>query len=123
VLIRHLEAEGYETTEGARLVLDASRAPPPESACIMLGRNAPQHQVDHWLDIARRWKGTSASRGRSNWRQPLIDYLAGHADRDETEARISEHYRHFVRTYLRADSAPPGEEESRSEPFGYTHPG
>jgi myo-inositol catabolism protein IolC len=116
--------EGYETTEGARLVLDAVKsAGPPESACIVLGRNAPQHQVDHWLDIAAPLEGyVGFAVGRSNWRQPLIDYLAGHADRDETEARISEHYRHFVRTYLRADSAPPGEEESRSEPFGYTHP-
>jgi myo-inositol catabolism protein IolC len=89
--------EGYETTEGARLVLDAVKSVgPPESACIMLGRNAPQHQVDHWLDIAAPLEGyVGFAVGRSNWRQPLIDYLAGHADRDETEARISEHYRHF----------------------------
>ncbi len=36
--------------------------------------------------------------------------------------RISDRYRHFIRTYLRADSALRKKKESRPEPFSYTHP-
>lgn len=116
--------EGYETTEGARLVLDAVHSGgQPESSCIVLGRNAPQRQVDHWLDVAAPLEGyVGFAVGRSNWREPIVDYLAGRVDRDGTEARIAEHYGHFIREYLRADSAPRGEDESRSEPFSYQHP-
>src|ERR1700761_5037788 len=40
--------EGYESAEGAERVLAAVRAAgTPESSCIVLGRNAPQRQVDH----------------------------------------------------------------------------
>lgn len=33
------------------------------------------------------------------------DYLAGHADRDATAARIAGNYRHFIQQYLAADTA------------------
>jgi hypothetical protein len=82
----------------------------------VLGRNAPQRQVDHWLGVAAPLAGyVGFAVGRSNWRQPLVDYLAGRADREQTETRIARHYRHFVHTYLQADNAP-DEAEFRSHP-------
>jgi myo-inositol catabolism protein IolC len=109
--------EGFDTAEASRLVLDAVlEAGQPDSSCIVLGRNAPQRQVDHWLTVAAPLAGyVGFAVGRSNWRQPLVDYLAGRADRDQTETRIARHYRHFVHTYLQADTAP-GEAEFRSHP-------
>jgi hypothetical protein len=100
--------EGYESADSAREVLAAVRAAgTPESSCIVLGRNAPQRQVDHWLTVAAPLEGyVGFAVGRSNWRQPLVDYLAGKADREQTETRIARHYRHFVHTYLHADTAP-----------------
>jgi myo-inositol catabolism protein IolC len=99
--------EGYETTAGARLVLDAVRASgAPESSCIVLGRNAPQRQVDHWLTVAAPLPGfVGFAIGRSIWDQPIADYLAGHADRDATQARIAELYAHFIQQYRTADTA------------------
>ena len=100
--------EGYESTDSAVRVLAAVRAAgAPESSCIVLGRNAPQRQVDHWLTVGAPLEGyVGFAVGRSNWRQPLVDYLAGQADREQTETRIARHYRHFVHTYLRADTVP-----------------
>jgi myo-inositol catabolism protein IolC len=108
--------EGYETTAGARLVLDAVRdSGAPVSSRIVLGRNAPQRQVDHWLTIAAPLPGyVGFAIGRSIWNQPVADYLAGHADRDTTEARIAERYGHFIQQYLTADTAPAGDTGERS---------
>lgn len=102
--------EGYETTAGAQLVLDAVRdSGAPASSCIVLGRNAPQRQVDHWLIVAAPLPGyVGFAIGRSIWDQPIAGYLAGHADRDATEVRIAGNYRHFIQQYLAADTAQAG---------------
>ena len=99
--------EGYETTAGAQRVLDAVRdSGAPASSCIVLGRNAPQRQVDHWLTIAAPLAGyVGFAVGRSIWDQPIAGYLARHADRDATEARIAGNYRRFIQQYLTADTA------------------
>jgi len=116
--------EGYETTEGAMRVLQAIKdSTDQDSSCIVLGRNAPMHQVDHWLDVAAPLPGyVGFAVGRSNWLEPLADYLAGHVDRDACEVRIAGNYEHFIRRYLAADTAPDTAGETRTEPFFYTHP-
>jgi myo-inositol catabolism protein IolC len=115
--------EGYETTAGAQLVLDAVRETDPASDCIVLGRNAPQRQVDHWLDVAAPLQGfVGFAIGRSIWDEPVADHLAGHADADTTQARIAERYRHFIRRYLQADVTPGEAANGRGEPFTFTHP-
>jgi myo-inositol catabolism protein IolC len=115
--------EGYETITGAQLVLDAVSAADPASSCIVLGRSAPQRQVDHWLDVAAPLQGfVGFSIGRSIWAGPLADYLAGRADRDATQSRIADRYGHFIQRYLQADVAPRGDDDVRSEPFTYVHP-
>jgi myo-inositol catabolism protein IolC len=95
--------EGYETTAGAELVLDTVRSASPGSVCVVLGRNAPQRHLDHWLDVAAPLPGFAGfAIGRSNWNQPLADFLAGRQDRATTEAQIAEHYGHFIARYAAA---------------------
>jgi myo-inositol catabolism protein IolC len=114
--------EGYETTEGAEQVLEAVRAAgSPPSDCIVLGRNAPKHQVDHWLDVAAPLEGfVGFAIGRSIWDEAIADYVAGKKGRSHTEETIAERYHHFIKRYLKADTAPADGRES--EPFSYTHP-
>jgi Uncharacterized protein conserved in bacteria (DUF2090) len=116
--------EGYETASGAQLVLDAVTASSgPPSECIVLGRNAPQRQLDHWLDVAAPLQGfVGFAIGRSIWQQPLADYLAGEKDQAATQQRIAERYAHYIRRYFAADTAPQPGEETRTEPFTRTHP-
>jgi myo-inositol catabolism protein IolC len=102
--------EGYETAEGARLVLSAVRAadPPagPPSPCVVLGRDAPEAQVDHWLAVAAPLPGYAGfAIGRSIWEQPLADHLAGRVDEAGAKAAIAGHYRHFIDQYLSSDPA------------------
>jgi myo-inositol catabolism protein IolC len=116
--------EGYETAEGAQLVLDTVRATAsPASECIVLGRNAPRSQVDHWLDIAAPLEGYAGfAIGRSIWEEPLADYLAGKHDQETAESRIAERYGHFIRRYIKADVSPRPDGETRTQPFTYAHP-
>jgi myo-inositol catabolism protein IolC len=115
--------EGYETADGAQLVLDAVRAADPASSCIVLGRNAPQRQVDHWLDVAAPLEGyVGFAIGRSIWDDPLADLRAGRSDQEATENQISERYAGFVHRYLQADAGPGVDADVRGEPFTYIHP-
>ncbi len=100
--------EGYETTEGARLVLDTIKSRPgPPCECVVLGRNAPQHQLDHWLDIAAPLQGYAGfAIGRSIWNEPLADYLADKQDQAATQERIASRYRHYIAEYFAADTVP-----------------
>jgi myo-inositol catabolism protein IolC len=115
--------EGYETTDGAQLVLNTiSKHAGPATECIVLGRNAPERQLDHWLDIAAPLEGYAGfAIGRSIWNQPLADYLAGKENKNSTEDRIAGRYSHYIRRYFGADTAPQ-DEPSRDEPFTLEHP-
>jgi len=115
--------EGYETTAGAQLVLDAVHATDPAASCIVLGRNAPQRQVDHWLDVAAPLQGFAGfAIGRSIWDEPIAGHVAGRADAEATQARIAERYGHFIRRYLRADVTPGEDADGLEQPFTFTHP-
>jgi myo-inositol catabolism protein IolC len=95
--------EGYETTEGAQLVLDTVRTTSPGSECVVLGRNAPQRQLDHWLEVAAPLPGYAGfAIGRSIWNQPLADFLAGRQDQAATQDRIAQRYGHFIAHYAAA---------------------
>jgi myo-inositol catabolism protein IolC len=111
--------EGYETTKGAQLVLDTVKSSPgPPSECIVLGRNAPRWQLDHWLDIAAPLQGYAGfAIGRSIWNEPLADYLAAKQDQASTQQRIAERYSHFIRRYFEADTAARRDGETPAEPF------
>jgi myo-inositol catabolism protein IolC len=110
--------EGYETTRGAQLVLDtikSSAGPPCE--CIVLGRNAPRSQLDHWLDVAAPLPGYAGfAIGRSIWNEPLADYLAGKQDQSATQQRIGDRYRDYIGEYVAAGIGARGAAPTRAEP-------
>ncbi len=96
--------EGLETPEAAVQIVEAARAGGnDEVRCIVLGRDAPQERLDHWLTIAAGTEGFSGfAIGRSIWEQPLADHLAGHVTDAALVQQISTSYLHYVATYLGA---------------------
>jgi myo-inositol catabolism protein IolC len=94
--------EGLETSEAARQIVAGARAGGRDADCIVLGRDAPQETLDHWLQVAAGTDGfVGFAIGRSIWKEPLQQYLA---DGDEATflETVGENYLHFVRTYLAA---------------------
>ena len=94
--------EGLETTEAAEQVVAAAKRDGRDADCIVLGRDAPQETLDHWLRVAAPVPGfVGFAVGRSIWKEPLEQYLA-----DDDEARflevVGQNYLHYVRTYLTA---------------------
>ncbi len=94
--------EGLETTEAAQQVVAAAKAGGRDADCIVLGRDAPQQNLDHWLRVAAGVPGfVGFAIGRSIWKEPLERYLA---DGDEATFLqvVGQNYLHYVRTYLSA---------------------
>lgn len=115
--------EGYETTEGAEEVLRAVAAQTETPAeCIVLGRNAPIEQVEHWLSVAAPLPGYAGfAVGRTNWEAALQDFLAGRISRDDAIATIGSRYRTLIDAYLAARSGASGGKD-RTEPFSWQSP-
>jgi myo-inositol catabolism protein IolC len=115
--------EGYETTEGAEEVLRAVAAQTDTPAeCIVLGRNAPIGQVEHWLSVAAPLPGFAGfAVGRTNWEAALQDLLAGRISRDDAVRTIASRYRTLVDTYSAARRAGSGSGDS-TEPFTLENP-
>ena len=98
--------EGLAKREDAELVARTARRGDRTATCIVLGRHAPQEQLDEWLKVAAPVDGfTGFAIGRSNWWDALEDRLAGKIDDDEARTRIAANYTHFVRTYLDAQQS------------------
>jgi myo-inositol catabolism protein IolC len=94
--------EGLETTEAARTIVAGARAGGRDADCIVLGRDAPQDKLDHWLQVAAATDGfVGFAIGRSIWKEALEQYLT---DRDEATflSTVGRNYLHYVRTYLAA---------------------
>lgn len=94
--------EGLETAKAARQIVAGARAGGRDADCIVLGRDAPQDTLDHWLQVAAGVDGfVGFVVGRSIWKEPLERYLA-----DDDQATFLEsvgaNYLHYVRTYLDA---------------------
>jgi len=94
--------EGLETAEAARQIVAAARAGGRDADCIVLGRDAPQDKLDHWLQVAAGVDGfVGFAIGRSIWKAPLVQYLTDHDEAAFLEV-VGQHYLHYVRTYLAA---------------------
>ncbi|WP_204910962.1 2-deoxy-5-keto-D-gluconate 6-phosphate aldolase domain-containing protein [Microlunatus spumicola] len=94
--------EGLETTEAAQQIVAAAHAGGRDADCIVLGRDAPQATLDHWLQVAAGVDGfVGFAIGRSIWKEPLEQYLE---DGDEPTflRTVGQNYLHYVRTYLAA---------------------
>jgi myo-inositol catabolism protein IolC len=95
--------EGLAAREDAERVAATARRDGRDGRCIVLGRNAPQEQLDEWLRIAAPVDGfIGFAIGRSNWWDALEDRLAGKADEDAVRRQVAANYTHFARTYLDA---------------------
>jgi len=94
--------EGLETAEAASTIVAGARAGGRDADCIVLGRDAPQDELDHWLQVAAATDGfVGFAIGRSIWKEALEQYLT---DRDEATFlnTVGQNYLHYVRTYLAA---------------------
>jgi myo-inositol catabolism protein IolC len=115
--------EGYETSEGAQQVLAAVAADTDFPAkCIVLGRNAPMEQVEHWIDVAAPLPGFAGfAVGRSLWLAALLDVTAGRVERKDAVDVIAQRYRTLIETYCEAGRllSTAGQ---RSQPFTFENP-
>lgn len=96
--------EGLDRREDAeRVVATARRGGRDSVQCIVLGRDAPEEQLDAWLRTAAPVDGfVGFAIGRSNWEEPLEDVVREHLDTEAAEQLIAANYRHFVDTWLEA---------------------
>ncbi|OII37360.1 hypothetical protein BIU98_16355 [Curtobacterium sp. MMLR14_010] len=96
--------EGLDRTEDAERVVATARRDGRDSVqCIVLGRDAPEEQLDHWLRTAAPVDGfVGFAIGRSNWEEPLEDVVREGLDTEAAEGLIAANYRHFVDTWLEA---------------------
>jgi 5-dehydro-2-deoxygluconokinase len=95
--------EGLAQREDAERVAAAARRGGREGRCIVLGRHAPQEQLDEWLKVAAPVEGfVGFAIGRSNWWDALEGRLDGSLDEDAVRKQVAANYTHFVQTYLAA---------------------
>lgn len=90
--------EAFEREEDAAAVAAQAAAP-----CLVLGRNAPQARIEHWLAVAAAtagWAGFAV--GRSIWWDAVAGWLYGALPPEEAIGRISAGYTRAVDVY--ADS-------------------
>ncbi len=89
--------EGFDRRDDAWMVSEQIRAGGRDHVgYVVLGRGAPEARVDHWLRTSAGVPGCRGfAIGRSIWRDPIVDELAGHCSHaDAVEA--------VARNYLRA---------------------
>lgn len=98
--------EGLETADAAREVVAACRAGGrADVGCIVLGRDAPQDRLDHWLRVAAPVEGfVGFAIGRSIWEDGVEQFLRS-GDEDALVRDVAHRYSHFARTYLDAAGA------------------
>ena len=71
--------------------------------CIILGRQASQDQLEHWLQVAAPIPGfTGFAIGRSIWQDPVHAHLHHRSTAAWTRLRITSAYLDFVRYFLDA---------------------
>lgn len=90
--------EGIDAIADAEAVVAQARAGDRRDvACTVLGAGAEQEQVDRWLQTAARVEGFEGfAIGRSIWRDPVREYLAGRIAREQAVEQIANGYRRFV---------------------------
>ncbi len=93
--------EGIDRREDCEAIAEQTRAGGRDRvACVVLGRAAPDEQVDHWLRMGRGVPGyIGFAIGRSIWWDPLKAYVDGKAKRDDAAKQISANYRRFIEVY------------------------
>jgi myo-inositol catabolism protein IolC len=93
--------EGIDRREDCEAISQQTRAGGRDKvACVVLGRAAPDEQVDHWLRMGRGVPGyIGFAIGRSIWWDPLKAYVDGGSRRTEAAEQIGANYRRFIEVY------------------------
>lgn len=72
----------------------------PGSFCVVLGRSAPDEEVQRWLAVSAGVAGYGGfAIGRSVFTAPLSDWLTGAATSENAAARIAHSFAKFVNFY------------------------
>ena len=89
--------EGLAQREDAERVAAAARRGGRDGRCIVLGRHAPQDQLDEWLRVAAPVEGfIGFAIGRSVWWDALEGRLAEQLDEAAARKQVADNYTHFV---------------------------
>ncbi|GIF78559.1 2-deoxy-5-keto-D-gluconate 6-phosphate aldolase domain-containing protein [Asanoa siamensis] len=92
--------EGLNSPSAASAVLATARQGGRNGVqCIVLGRDAPEPDLDRWLRAAAPAGFLGFAIGRSIWQSPLEAYLADKIDEAGVASRIAESYLHYVGVY------------------------
>ena len=93
--------EGYESQAGANVVLAAVAAESDHPAvCIVLGRDAPLTQVEHWLAVGAQCDFVGFAVGRTIWEEPLRRHLAGALSSEGLVDAVAEAYSTLVDAFI-----------------------
>ena len=98
------KVEGLDSREHCERVVEAAqRDGRDEVGCIVLGRAADEDKVARWLETAASVQGfIGFAVGRTTFWNAIEAYVAGHATRAETAARIARRYRGWISVFERA---------------------
>ncbi|MGH7572582.1 MAG: 2-deoxy-5-keto-D-gluconate 6-phosphate aldolase domain-containing protein [Gemmatimonadota bacterium] len=100
--------EGLDRREDCeRVVATARRGGRHEVGCIVLGRGVDEKKVVGWLKTAASVQGfIGFAVGRTTFWEPIADYVAQRATREEVASRIARRYCEWAAIFERAK--PPG---------------
>ena len=93
--------EGLDRHEdGEKIVSIAHRGGRDKVGCIVLGRGEDEKKVREWLRTAAGVKGfIGFAVGRTDFWDPLVNFLANKTSRDAAVAEIARRYREFVEIF------------------------
>jgi myo-inositol catabolism protein IolC len=94
--------EGLETVAESEAVAARTGGAP----CIVLGRNAPQERVEHWLSVAAAadgWEGFAI--GRSIWWNAVSAWIHEGLPRETAIRDIADGYARVIEVYRAAEAA------------------
>jgi 5-dehydro-2-deoxygluconokinase len=95
--------EGLNRHDDAVAIAAAAKRGGRAADCIILGRQASQDQLDHWLQVAAPIPGfTGFAIGRSIWQDPPHAHLHHRSTAAWARLRITTAYLDFVRYFLDA---------------------
>ena len=99
--------EGLDRREDCeRVVATARRDGRGEVGCIVLGRAAEEEKVRAWLKTAASVPGfIGFAVGRTTFWEPVADYVAKRATRQEAASRIARRYREWAVIFQRGTSS------------------
>jgi myo-inositol catabolism protein IolC len=94
------KVEGLETADACRAIAAQAKTGGRTADLIVLGRDAPEERLDHWLEVASEVEAfVGFAIGRSIWEDVIKDFEAGPKDEAATAQardRIAAKYLGFV---------------------------